>query len=443
MSFTIFFEYAATVIEAYIGIRFLGVFFDRKLEKKKEYLISFFSSIAIAVIVQIFNSISLFSYVTLALGVVFVAIVSWKIYNGKLAHMFLFSSIYFMCINYLDFFLITLMGILLKEPKYSQYIIAGYSGLRLIQVFINKIVLIVAYFLIKYFVKTKFRKDSIKHYLILMVIGTFGVVNLVKSTLSNLTSQDMVNWIVFSVILFMAGMLVVMYERRQHELDMIHFMQMKSQMVEENYKTLNKIYSTNSKIYHDFNNHITILYQFLLNNEVDRALKYLDDLGTPIKTLIEKTWTSNEVIDVIINSKLEKMNECSIHSDFNVEFPNNSDIQSQDICAILSNLLDNAIEACEKNQIVSNKWINLTIRVVNAMIVIKVENGMEVKPIIKNNNLLTSKADDKLHGWGIKSVKSAVEKYGGVIKYTISEDRFKVVVTLNYNSSEACCDIDQ
>ena len=100
-----------------------------------------------------------------------------------------------------------------------------------------------------------------------------------------------------------------MYERRQHELDMLYFMQMKSQLVEENYKTLNKIYSTNSKTYHDFNNHITVLYQFLLNNEVNRALKYLDDLGTPIKTLIEKTWTSNEVIDVIINSKLEKMNE--------------------------------------------------------------------------------------------------------------------------------------
>lgn len=83
-----------------------------------------------------------------------------------------------------------------------------------------------------------------------------------------------------------------------------------------------------------------------------------------------------------------------------------------------------------------NKWINLTIRVINAMIVIKVENSMEVKPIIKNNNLLTSKADDKLHGWGIKIVKSAVEKYGGVIKYTVSEDKFRVVVTLNYNKSE-------
>ena len=169
---------------------------------------------------------------------------------------------------------------------------------------------------------------------------------------------------------------------------------------------------------------------------MNRALKYLDDLGTPIKTLIEKTWTSNEVIDVIINSKLEKMNEYGIHSNFNVEFPSNSDIQSQDICAILSNLLDNAIEACEKNKVASKKWINLTIRVINAMIVIKVENSMEVKPIIKNNNLLTSKADDKLHGWGIKIVKSAVEKYGGVIKYTVSEDKFRVVVTLNYNKSE-------
>ena len=436
MNFTIFFEYVATVIEAYIGVRFLGVFFENKLEKKKEYLISFITSIAIAAIVLIFNSISLFSYITLVLGVVFVTIVSWKIYNGKLGHMFLFSSIYFMCINYLDFFLITLMGTLLQEPKYSQYIVSGYSELRLIQVFINKVALIIAYLLIRHFVKTKFRKDSIKHYLVLMVIGTFGVINLVKSTLSNLTSRDMKGWIVFSIILFMAVELVVMYERRQHELDMLHFMQMKSQLVEENYKTLNKIYNTNSKTYHDFNNHITVLYQFLLNNEVNRALKYLDDLGTPIKTLIEKTWTSNEVIDVIINSKLEKMNEYGIHSNFNVEFPSNSDIQSQDICAILSNLLDNAIEACEKNKVASNKWINLTIRVINAMIVIKVENSMEVKPIIKNNNLLTSKADDKLHGWGIKIVKSAVEKYGGVIKYTVSEDKFRVVVTLNYNKSE-------
>lgn len=97
----------------------------------------------------------------------------------------------------------------------------------------------------------------------------------------------------------------------------------------------------------------------------------------------------------------------------------------------------------KKNKVASNKWINLTIRVINAMIVIKVENGMEVKPIIKNDNLLTSKVDDKLHGWGIKSVKSAVEKYGGVIKYTVSEDKFKVVVTLNYNKSEEYCRINE
>ena len=266
------------------------------------------------------------------------------------------------------------MGTLLQEPKYSQYIVAGYSELRLIQVFINKLALIVAYFLIRHFVKIKFRKDSIKHYLVLMVIGTFGVINLVKSTLSNLTSRDMMDWIVFSVILFMTGGLVVMYERRQHELDMLYFYaNEKPASRRKIIKLLIKIYSTNSKTYHDFNNHITVLYQFLLNNEVNRALKYLDDLGTPIKTLIEKTWTSNEVIDVIINSKLEKMNEYGIHSNFNVEFPSNSNIQSQDICAILSNLLDNAIEACEKNKVASNKWINLTIRVINAMIVIKVE----------------------------------------------------------------------
>ena len=50
--------------------------------------------------------------------------------------------------------------------------------------------------------------------------------------------------------------------------------------------------------------------------------------------------------------------------------------------------------------------------------------------------LVTSKEDERFHGWGLKSVASAVEKYEGVIQHTIEDHIFQVVVSLNYNRIE-------
>lgn len=69
------------------------------------------------------------------------------------------------------------------------------------------------------------------------------------------------------------------------------------------------------------------------------------------------------------------MDDNCIDYKINVEFPNNSNLQPNDICSILANLLDNAIEACNRNLKKSNKWINITIRIINAMLIFKIENG--------------------------------------------------------------------
>lgn len=213
-------------------------------------------------------------------------------------------------------------------------------------------------------------------------------------------------------------------------------MEIKNALLEENYKGLNDAYSANAKVYHDFNNHINILYQYLIHSDTKSAIEYLDRVSEPIKNLLERTWTGNEVIDVIINSKLRKMKENHIQSSINVEFPGRCDIMPNDICTILSNLLDNAIEACQRNQDNANKWINITIRIINQMLILIIENGNEVAPQVKNKRLVTSKEDERFHGWGLKSVESSIEKYEGVMQYKTENGKFKVVVTLNYNIIE-------
>lgn len=107
-------------------------------------------------------------------------------------------------------------------------------------------------------------------------------------------------------------------------------------------------------------------------------------------------------------------------------------IKSADLCAILGNLLDNAIEACAKVEDEEKRHIRLLIRRIQQMLVIKVENTYSYKPVVKDGNFQTSKTDGGLHGWGIKSAKTAAEKYDGMIQTNCDDMLFSTVVTLSF-----------
>lgn len=429
-------ELFATILEGYIGIKFAGLLLENKFEKNKMNLITILASTVLAIVVAFLNRVELFSYVTLAFGIISISIVVLFLYKCKFLHAFMIICFYFMCMNYLDFLAITIVGALLQDPDYSKVVVTTYGIMRIRQMLICKGLLVVAYCGARHFIKGKFQTSSFKHYVILTIAGGIGIIYLINSSLELTNYVDVANWFVFSLIIILSWSLVFMYEKSKHEEDMTKFMEMRTALLEENYRGLSGAYSANAKVYHDFNNHINVLYQFLIRADSRSALEYLDSISEPIRTLLERTWTGNEVIDVIINSKLKKMEENDIKTHINVEFPNNSDIMSSDICTILSNLLDNAIEACQRNQNAENKWVNITIRKVNAMLIFKIENGNEVMPQIKNSHLVTAKEDERFHGWGLRSVESAIEKYEGVMQHTIEKNKFQVVVTLNYNIVE-------
>lgn len=426
-------ELLSSVVEAYIGIRFADTILEAKRNKKQTYIITILSALVMASIVVIFNSYELFSYITVAFGVIGVSVIVYILYNCKISQAFMITCFYFMCLNYIDFLGITLVGAILQESDYSIFVVTTHSPLRIRQIIISKALLVLAYRCAKHFIKSKFDTRSFKQYMILTVGGTIGIVYLINNSLNTVNYSIVFNWIIFTVIIILSWVSVYLWQKSKHEEDMTKFMEMRNGLLEENYKGLSAAYSANAKVYHDFNNHVNILHQYLLNGDSNAALDYLESLSEPIRVLLEKTWTGNDVIDVIINSKLKKMEDNNIRTNINVEFPNNSDIVSSDICTILSNLLDNAIEACMRNVYEDNKWISITIRIINAMLFLKIENGNENVPTIKNEKLITSKNDLRFHGWGLKSVESAVEKYEGIMQHKIMDNIFQVVVTLNYN----------
>jgi sensor histidine kinase regulating citrate/malate metabolism len=103
------------------------------------------------------------------------------------------------------------------------------------------------------------------------------------------------------------------------------------------------------------------------------------------------------------------------------------------LCAILGNLLDNALEASIKIPDYRLRTIQLKIRRINQMLVIKVENHFTEIPVKENGYLKTLKAGNRLHGWGLKSAQAAAEKYDGMLRTSYEGGIFRAVATLSYH----------
>ena len=149
------------------------------------------------------------------------------------------------------------------------------------------------------------------------------------------------------------------------------------------------------------------------------------------REISQTVWTGDKAIDYLISSKIALAEQEQIKTKVNVEYPHNTNIRSVDLTTILGNLLDNALEAAETAPD-KLRFLNLTIRRINAMLIIKVENGYGNAPAENGGKLVTSKIDKASHGWGLKSVQTAADRYDGTITTDYKDGVFQSVVTLSF-----------
>lgn len=129
------------------------------------------------------------------------------------------------------------------------------------------------------------------------------------------------------------------------------------------------------------------------------------------------------------------MREMNISYEINVEFPQNTNILPHDMCTILANLLDNAIEAVGAMEELGT--VELTIRRINHFLLIKVSNSCATQKEKFVNYPSTTKENKELHGWGLPSVKDAVDKYNGTLKCTNENNLFNVTIMIFFEKKDS------
>lgn len=268
---------------------------------------------------------------------------------------------------------------------------------------------------------------------VLVILGMVGAVTLSEQKVLPLDEDLVGTWIILSMVLMFAILFYRVNRQREMESEIARLKQEQAEIVERDYQALRRTYEGNAKLYHDLHNHIEAIYQCLLQGDTEEAARYCEDLRTPVREISQTVWTGDKALDYLISSKLALAEQEHIKTKVNIEYPHNTNIRSVDLTTILGNLLDNALEAAQAAPD-GLRFLNLTIRRINAMLIIKVENGYGHDLKREDGKLLTTKSDRAFHGWGLKSVQTAADRYDGTISTDDKDGIFQSVVTLSFQA---------
>ena len=223
--------------------------------------------------------------------------------------------------------------------------------------------------------------------------------------------------------------------QNRYKAEEIKFYQLENQAMKTNLDNYIKQEAEISKIKHDMENVALTTTTLLQEHDYAKLEKHFSQIINDLQvTDILHTDIKNVYLNAIIQQKYTKCKSRIKNVNFTCTadetFRKNEEIANIDIidlCTIIANLLDNAIEAyteCNDYDIIINlDYINNSYR-------IEISNTIKGSVLSGNKALKTSKSDTKNHGIGIKSVKSRAEKYNGKTQFTEENGQFVARVWL-------------
>ncbi len=184
------------------------------------------------------------------------------------------------------------------------------------------------------------------------------------------------------------------------------------------------------KFRHDVKNHMLALNSMCTSEDNSQIKKYLSQLTNEVSSKKPVEYTGNRELDAVIAPFVLEAESKNIKVQFKGRVSDNVAIDMFDMCTIISNLLNNAIEACEKIQ-EDKRIIEFEIAGYNSQIFISVCNSYDMESIINQKQKFITTKEDKLnHGIGLENVRRTVKKYDGDMRISQENERFIVSINI-------------
>ena len=197
--------------------------------------------------------------------------------------------------------------------------------------------------------------------------------------------------------------------KREEDKTIIYQNKLMKQQMDE----IENIYMTMRGWRHDYHNHLQSLKGYLSLNKVDQMKNYLNELETDLDSIDTLYHSGNLQLDSILNAKLAIAEKGQIRIHCDASIPPQLHVSDLDLCVILGNLLDNAIESCRKIKNPDERFIRVYIGILKKQLYISITNATSETVKQRTDHYFTTKRGD--HGHGLKRVDQVVKKYDGYL----------------------------
>ncbi len=200
-------------------------------------------------------------------------------------------------------------------------------------------------------------------------------------------------------------------------------------LISKHYAEVENIYKEMRGWKHDYHNHIQTMKAYLSLEKYRDMDIYLNELDKDLKDIDKVLKTGNTMVDAILNSKLSLALKNDININVKATVPKVLKVSDIDLCVIIGNLMDNAMEASIKLDNLEDRFIRVYIREMKGQLYISISNSVGGK-LNKNNLEYISTKLGLNHGFGLKRVDSIVGKYKGFINRQNEEGVFATEIIL-------------
>lgn len=373
------------------------------------------------------------NYITLPklfLSAVGVLIICTIMYSGKLYKKLTMVFLYH--------FIWIAIEMLLGYTVMAFIIVDDYANFELLCSIISKIILLALVKIVPLFIEPSIECDLSNRYrimlIVLPIISSVVVYNIFLIT-SKVERQDLVSFSAVSSSLILVLNLLVydIYIKllEQTEIRRKNTIYEKQICLFQEQINVKEAALLNDKIIKDkFHHQLSFIKELVYQKELSQLNEFID--GIMRKEQVEKSGPSNSgniLLDYIINSKCEVAQKNNIVCTVRTEVPYKFSFLDGDICIIIGNALDNAIEGALKYD--SERYIYIEIIFRKNNLFIKIENSFDGN--IKRNrhgHLISMKSDLTRHGLGLALIEKSVEKYNGLVNCDIDGHKFTLTVLL-------------
>jgi hypothetical protein len=351
-------------------------------------------------------------------------------YKTKKLKAIIVNLVYWMILIGLDF--ISLNFVLTINQAIKIHELFKNDIFRLELIIISKLLLILIIPIVKSLkYNIEFKKKEVLHITVLILANILSVVVIFTLSMNYMNKtliQDLILLVVSGMLILSNISLVKIIGKivKANNIELENkLIREKMDMQYNYYLNIQEEQLKVRKLYHDMNNHIICMKKLYENcGEVN---KYIDDIKSELNSWKSIISTGNMILDIIVNDKKKICDKNNINFEVDINFSKCDFVDMIDVCSIFSNLIDNAIEACIKVK-EKDRFIILKGTIVNKFFILKCENNKLNKIKLDKETIITDKKDTFIHGIGIKSIKSSIEKYEGEINIDFSEDKFKVQI---------------